>query len=140
MQSSFGMLTMFELLIGVYLIYAAIKGDGKLYENDYLKCSREEYVKGMRRLALLTGVIMLLSSGLELLGITEPNSVLSWILWFITFGSIILMMVYSVKKTDREAAKAGKSTGAASPENPHDPLRAAFVFDDDEDEEQSEGK
>ncbi|MDD6044758.1 MAG: hypothetical protein PUC76_03810 [Clostridia bacterium] len=140
MQSSFGMLTMFELLIGVYLIYAAIKSDGKLYENDYLKCSREEYVKGMRRLALLTGVIMLLSSGLELLGVTEPNSVLSWILWFITFGSIILMMVYSVKKTDREAAKAGKSTGAASPEKPHDPLRAAFVFDDDEDEEQSEGK
>ena len=136
----FGLMTMFELLIAVYLLYAAYKGDGKLYENEYLNCSREEYVKGMRKLAALTGVIMLISSGLELVGVVDPASVLSFILWAVTFGCIVLMMIYSSKKTDRAAAKAGRPTAQSHPEKPHDPLRAAFVFDDEEDEEQAQGE
>ena len=35
------MLSLFSLIIGVYLIYAAIVGRGKLYENEYLNCPRE---------------------------------------------------------------------------------------------------
>ena len=136
----FGFMTMFELLIAIYLLYAAYKGDGKLYENEYLNCSREEYVKGMRKLAALTGVIMLISSGLELVGVVDPASVLSLILWAVTFGCIVLMMIYSSKKTDRAAAKAGRPTAQSHPEKPHDPLRAAFVFDDEEDEEQAQGE
>lgn len=136
-MESFGMLTMFELLIGVYLIYAAIKGEGKLYENEYLNCSREEYVKGMRKLAALTGVLMILSCGLELSGIIAPASIAGLVLWAVSFASIILMMVYSMKKTDREAAKAGRPTNQSNPEKPYDPLRAAFVFDEEDDEAQA---
>ena len=139
-MQSFGIMTMFELFIGIYLIYAAIKGEGKLYENEYLNCSREEYVKGMRILALITGLLMLASSGLELLNVVDPVSALGIILWVMTFICIVLMMVNSVKKTDRAAAKAGKSTAQSHPEKPHDPLRAAFVFDDEEDEEQAQGE
>lgn len=138
MESSFGMFTMFELLIAAYLLYAAFKGDGKLYENEYLKCSREEYVKGMRKYAVLTGVVMLISSGLELLGVVDPASVLGLILWALSFGCIVLMMIYSSKKTDREAARAGRPTNKpTTPDKPYDPLRAAFVFDDEDEEEQT---
>lgn len=133
-MESFGIMTMFELVIAVYLLYCAIKGEGKLYENDYLKCSREEYVKGMRRFAVVTGGLMLISSGLELLKVVDPMSPIGIILWALTFGCIIAMMIYSVKKTDREAANAGKATACSQPEKPHDPLRAAFVFDDEEEE------
>ena len=133
-------MTMFELLIAVYLLYAAYKGDGKLYENEYLNCSREEYVKGMRKLAALTGVVMLVSCGLELLKVIEPVSSIGWILWALTFGCIILMVVYSLKRTDRAAANAGRPTAQSHPEKPHDPLRAAFVFDDEEDEDKAQGK
>ena len=139
-MESFGFMTMFELLIAVYLLYAAYKGDGKLYENEYLNCSREEYVKGMRKLAALTGLLMLASSGLELIKVVDPVSALGLILWVLTFGCIIVMMVYSVKKTDRAAAKAGRPTARSQTEKPHDPLRAAFVFDDEEDEEEQMGE
>ena len=47
------MLSLFSLIIGVYLIYAAIVGRGKLYENEYLNCPREQYVKGLRILAAI---------------------------------------------------------------------------------------
>jgi len=136
----FGLMTLFELFIAVYLLYSAVKGDGKLYENEYLNCSREEYVKGMRILALITGLLMLASSGLELLNVVDPVSALGIILWVLTFICIVLMMVYSSKKTDRAAAKADRPTAQSHPEKPHDPLRAAFVFDDEEDEEQAQGE
>lgn len=132
----FGMMTLFELLIGVYLIYAAIKGEGKLYENEFLNCSREEYVKGLRILGAITGVLMLLSGGLELIGVVDPASVWALILWAISFASIVAMMVYSVKKTDRAAAKANTPTNRPQSDKPYDPLRAAFVFDDEDEEEQ----
>lgn len=137
-MESFGLMTLFEVCVGAYLIYAAIKGDGKLYENEFLNCSREEYVSVMRKLAVITGLLMLISSGLELGGLVETGSVLSWVLWAVTLGSIVVMMVYSSKKTDKQAARAGKPTQAA-PDKPHDPLRAAFVFDEeDENGEQGE--
>ena len=46
------------------------------------------------------------------------------------------MMVYSVKKTDRAAAKANTPTNRPQSDKPYDPLRAAFVFDDEDEEEQ----
>lgn len=59
------MLSLFSLIIGVYLIYAAIVGRGKLYENEYLNCPREQYVKGLRILAAISGVLLTVSNLLE---------------------------------------------------------------------------
>lgn len=141
-MEQFGMFTLFELAIGFYLIYAAIKGDGKLYENEYLSCSREEYIKGLRVLAAITGVIMSLVSGLEFFGVVDTHSTLGWILWVITSACIALMMIYTVRRTDKKAAREGKPTSPSKPENAakpnHDPLRAAFVFDDEDEEQPKE--
>ena len=136
-MQSFGIMTMFELFIGIYLIYAAIKGEGKLYENEYLNCSREEDVKVMRVLAAITGVLLMITGGLELFGIVDPASVEALILWAVGFASIIAMLIYSSKKTDRAAARAGRPTNLPESKTPYDPLRAAFVFDEEDEEEQA---
>lgn len=124
---------LFSLIIGVYLIYAAIAGKGKLYENEYLNCPREQYVKGLRILAAISGVLLTVSNLLEYLGIIGYGSPLAIALWAVGFIILIVMMVYSSKKTDRKAAAAGHKTAEAAGKKDYDPLRAAFVFDDEED-------
>ena len=124
---------LFSLIIGVYLIYAAIAGKGKLYENEYLNCPREQYVKGLRILAAISGVLLTVSNLLEYLGVIGYGSPLAIALWAVGFISLIVMMVYSSKKTDRKAAAAGHKTAEAAGKKDYDPLRAAFVFDDEED-------
>ena len=128
------MLSLFSLIIGVYLIYAAIVGRGKLYENEYLNCPREQYVKGLRILAAISGVLLTVSNLLEYLGVIAYGSPIAIALWALGFASLIVMMVYSSKKTDRKAAAAGHKTAASAEKKDYDPLRAAFVFDDDEDD------
>ena len=139
-MESLDMMTWFDLAVGAYLLYAAITGKGNLFENEYLKCPKEQYVKTMRFMALFTGLAMAARGGLELAGVVVSGTALGWILWAVVFALILAMMIYSVKKTDRAAASAGKSTQASHPEKPenHDPLRAAFVFDDEDDTQAKE--
>lgn len=134
------MLSIFSLIIGVYLIYAAIVGRGKLYENEYLNCPREQYVKGLRILAAISGVLLTVSNLLEYLGVIAYGSPIAIAFWALGFASLIVMMVYSSKKTDRKAAAAGHKTAASAEKKDYDPLRAAFVFDDDEDVSQKKEK
>lgn len=123
---------LFGLIIGAYLICAAIAGRGKLYENDYLNCPREQYVRGLRILAAISGVLLTASNLLEYLGVIDYGSPLAIVLWAAGFISLIVMMVYSSKKTDRKAAAAGHKTAGAAGKKDYDPLRAAFVFDDED--------
>lgn len=134
------MFSLFSLIIGAYLIYAAIAGKGKLYENEYLNCPREQYVKGLRILAAISGVLLTVSNLLEYLGVIGYGSPLAIALWAVGFISLIVMMVYSSKKTDRKAAAAGHKTAGAADKKDYDPLRAAFVFDDEEDAPQKDEK
>ena len=114
----------FSLIIGVYLIYAAIVGRGKLYENEYLNCPREQYVKGLRILAAISGVLLTVSNLLEYLGVIAYGSPIAIALWALGFASLIVMMVYSSKKTDRKAAAAGHKTAASAEKKDYDPLLA----------------
>ena len=133
------MFSLLQLIIGVYLLYCAAMGKGKIFENDYIKVPRAEYVKKLRVLSAISGTILTVTSALEYFGVLVPGTTLGWISWAIGLASIIPMMVYSSNRTDREAAKAGRPTAEAAkakgqPTPPKDPLRAAFVFDDEEDE------
>ena len=130
------MFSLLQLIIGVYLLYCAAMGKGKIFENDYIKVPRAEYVKKLR---ILSGAILTATSALEYFGVLVPGTTLGWISWAIGLASIIPMMVYSSKSTDREAAKAGRPTAEAAkakgqPMPSKDPLRAAFVFDEEEEE------
>ena len=133
------MFSLLQLIIGVYLLYCAAMGKGKIFENDYIKVPRAEYVKKLRVLSAISGVILTVTSALEYFGVLVPGTTLGWISWAIGLASIIPMMVYSSKSTDREAAKAGRATAEAAkakgqPMPAKDPLRAAFVFDEEEEE------
>ncbi len=122
----------FEICIGAYLLYCGISGKGKYYENQYCKVSREQYVKIMRIFALVVGALILVSPILQLLKVIEASSALSWVLWVVNMIGIIGMLVANVRMTDRAKAKAAQNgQRTASPSNP-DPLRAAFVFDDED--------
>ena len=131
------MFSLLQLIIGVYLLYCAAMGKGKIFENDYIKVPRAEYVKKLRILSAISGAILTATSALEYFGVLVPGTTLGWISWAIGLASIIPMMVYSSKSTDREAAKAGRPTAEAAKakgQPPKDPLRAAFVFDEEEEE------
>ena len=130
------MLTLLQLIIGIYLLVCAVRGKGKVLENEYLKIPRERYVKIMRILSAICGAVLCATSALELAGILLPGTVLAWVFWALGIASILPLLVFSIKATDREAAKAGKPGPEAGQKAPaHDPLRAAFVFDDEEEEE-----
>ena len=125
--------SLIQAFMGVYLLYCAAFGKGKVLENDYLKVPREEYRKRMRLLSGVSGFILALGGGLTALGAVSPASVLGWILWGLGLASIIPMMVYSSKCTDKDAAAAGRATDNSNPQTKkEDPLRAAFVFDEEE--------
>ena len=131
------MFSLLQLFIGGYLLYAAVTGRGKVLENEFLKVPREEYVKKLRIFSAISGTILSATSVLEYLGVIVPGSPLSWVTWALGFGSILPMMIYSSKSTDKEAAKANQAT-ARAPRPTGDPLRAAFVFDDEENSPEAE--
>lgn len=128
------MFSLLQVFIGGYLLYCAITGKGKIFDNDFLKVPREEYVKRLRILSGISGTILLITSVLEYTGIVVPGSPVGWVTWALGFLSILPLMIYSSKCTDKEAAKANQATTAQNAAPKEDPLRAAFVFDDEENE------
>lgn len=131
------MFSLLQVFIGVYLLYCAITGKGKVLENEFLKVPREEYVKKLRIFAAISGAVLTVSSALEYFGVIVAGSTLSWIAWGVGFVSILPMMIYSAKSTDKEAAKANQATAAQSTAPKKDPLRAAFIFDDEDEADKS---
>ncbi len=121
----------FQALIAAYLVYSAIRGKGQLFENAYTKCPYETYLKGMRIVCLIGGLVMLAVSVLFIVMPTLHEGVLGWVLWGLGLLAVIAIFVYNIKMTDRKAAAAAQKQ-AASAVRQKDPLRAAFVFDDEE--------
>ena len=64
-DSSMNLMVIFDLFIAAYLLYYAIKGEGKLYENDFPKAMQEEHTKLLRKFCWIAGVPMLILSVLE---------------------------------------------------------------------------
>lgn len=64
-DSSMNMMVIFDVFIAVYLLYYAIKGDGKLYENDFPKAMQEEHRNLLRKFCWIAGAPMLVLSVLE---------------------------------------------------------------------------
>ena len=135
-----GFFSIFQLVIGAYLIYAAITGKGKLYENDNLKenISREKYVKKMRVYALVTGIVMLIGAVLEYADVVSPVSALGWVIWGAGFLCILVMAVYSAKCTDREAAAKADNRPLRTTASDAARLKAAFEFDEEDEAKDEE--
>ncbi len=78
MSSSLDFMMIFNIFIAAYLLYYAIKGSGKVYENEYPKAMQESYLKFMRKFCWIAGVGMMVFSILEYLnGFDSIFSILS---------------------------------------------------------------
>jgi uncharacterized membrane protein len=129
------MLDIVQLAAGLYLIWSAAWGKGKVYENEYIKVPRERYVKTIRILCAITGPLLTASAGLGMAKVIEPGKTTGWISWAVCMAALVALAVYTSVSTDKEAAKAAQQ--ATVQQAKADSLRAAFVFDDEDDADQS---
>jgi len=65
MDSSMSFMIIFNIFIAIYILYYAIKGSGKIYENDYPKEMQEAHNKFLRKFCWITGIGLLIFSILE---------------------------------------------------------------------------
>lgn len=78
MDSSMNFMMIFNIFIGIYLLYYAIKGTGKVYENDYPQEMKEEHSKILRKFCWVAGAGLLVLSILEyIFGMNSPWSIVS---------------------------------------------------------------
>lgn len=126
----------FQAALAAYLVYVAIRGKGQLFDNPHTKCPYKTYVRVMRILSAVSGVLLLTGAILRLTNVVPSESVLGWVIWGIGLLSIAVLFVYNIKMTDRKAAAAAQKEAYNSAQK-KDPLRAAFVFDDEEEEKKN---
>ncbi len=89
----------FNIFIGVLLLYYAIKGSGKVYENDYPEAMKEDHSILLRKFCWIAGVPMLVLSILELS--MQGNSyafVISMISIFYVLGCVVVYLVIFRKR------------------------------------------
>jgi len=64
-DQAMGFMSMFNIFIAAYVLFYAIKGTGKVYENDYPKAMKEEHAKFMRTFCWVLGLGLLPLAVLE---------------------------------------------------------------------------
>ncbi len=111
---------------GFYLLISAIVAKGKLFRNEYLKISREKYVKVLRIFSAVSGVALILTNALKFGGVFAPKSALDVIGSILGIGTLAAMMIYIVAVTGRQPISGSE------PNKEEDPFHAAFVFDDED--------
>lgn len=91
MSSSMNFMMIFNIFIAAYLLYYAIKGTGKVYENEYPKAMKEEHAKLLRKFCWITGVGLLVFSILEY--IKGFNSVWTIVSIVYVLGCIVVYFI-----------------------------------------------
>lgn len=120
----------FQVAIGVYLLFFAITGKGAIYKNEYVKQGMEQkYYKTIRIGIAVLGPVVMLSGAIGMFNWDAPNGVFSLTVWGISLAGFIALMVMTsrltVKQKDRPVAPprpAGK--------------HPAFDFDDEDEDKQ----
>ncbi len=137
-------MVLFKAFIAVYMAISAIRGRGKLIDNQFPKCPPEVYRLVMRLICAFAALVILLNSALEFLSISEYGAALpltqaqyatlNTVLWAVGLVSLIALIVVNILLTDRKALEAArqKQDEARMRVSGGDPLRAAFVFDEEE--------
>lgn len=142
--TSTAIMPFFQILIGLYLVWAGLRGSGKIYANRSVKKEKAgKYIKNMRIFTLISGPLLALPGVFGLTGWVDGIAVfgidLLTVVWAIGFISVIGMVVYTVICTDRTGkgvpvggAESGEEAVRTAEERERDRLKAAFEFDDDD--------
>lgn len=113
----------FMLATGVYLLFGAITGKGKIYENQNLKKGQEErYHKILRTSLFVLSILSILNAVSTLL---NWNKYISLALFILLMISLVILFVFTFRMTDRN-----KQPEVPQPKSKKHP---AFDFDDDDD-------
>lgn len=96
MASSMNFMIIFNIFIAVYLLYYAIKGSGKIYENDYPAEMKEAHAKFMRKFCLITGIGLLILSIFEYIyGFESVFSIMSIV--YVLGCIVVYLVVFKVR-------------------------------------------
>jgi len=89
----------FNLFIAVYVLYYAIRGQGKIYENDYPTSIKEAHAKLLRKFCWIVGLGMFPLTILELVYSTNQQaSFLSWInIGFVLVCVVTYLVIFRIK-------------------------------------------
>lgn len=89
----------FNLFIAVYVLYYAIRGTGRIYENDYPQAIKEDHAKLLRKFCWIVGLGMLPLTVLELVYNTDASgSFFSWInIGFVLVAVVTYLVIFRVK-------------------------------------------
>lgn len=140
--------SLFQVLIGAYLLYCGVTGKGKIYENTSIKEGMEaRYKKHMRIMSLILAPLMLAQAALDYFVLAKEEVIegaeqaLSaariggWVLWGLTLVALVFLFIFSIKMTDRTKPAATGKNGAAPKSGAP---RAAFFFDDEDEKDKKD--
>lgn len=139
--SSFSFITVLMLFASIYVLWAGIKGSGKLYDTSFVKEGMEEaYCKLLRKAYLILGALMLINSAFSVaegyfypsgaetavheLGVfsfytLKTARIINYVSWGVLLAGFALMIILMRKYTDRDAA--AKRAQQAEEERKKDP-------------------
>lgn len=124
---------LFQVAVGVYMLYGAITGKNKLFELRFPKEGKKElYRKWTRIIFAAAGVLLLLMAGITILGnvlpeghpAVSPLGVVLLVLSFTALTALLVLLALRLIWTDRKAQASRVGRGTAP--------RAAFFFDEEE--------
>ncbi len=84
----------FNLFIAVYVLYYAVKGTGKIYENDYPKEIKEDHARFLRKFCWVVGIGMLPLTIMEL--VLQGNPYIAFFSWANIGFVLVCIVVYLI--------------------------------------------
>ncbi len=117
-------------VIGLYLLYSAISGRGRIFDAEFVKEGMEaKHKKAMRISCLAAAVIMIAAGVVSALDGFGKLQTVSMILFGLLCAVFVAAIIWTGKYVDKNAKReAQQQPGGGAPRAP----KAAFEFDDDE--------
>ncbi|MBE5758761.1 MAG: hypothetical protein E7332_01855 [Clostridiales bacterium] len=111
MQMMDGYFTLMEVALGIYFLYCAITGKGKIYDmSEVPEASRGELVKYNRILSYIMGPVLLFQAALSYFKFLGPE--VSVLIYKIILGFdivfFIVYMIFFTKKRNELIGASGK--------------------------------
>ena len=124
MENLFGI---FEIGVGVYLLYGAISGKGQMFQTENIKKDKvEAYKKAVRRVSFILGPLMVIMGAVDVAYTANPLPALRIALYTLlglTFAGVVTLVVIALRMTDRTKKASDKPEKSSVP-------NAAFDFDE----------
>lgn len=119
--------SVFEIGVGVYLLYGAITGKGQMFQTENIKKDKiEAYKKLVRIMCFIIGPMLAALGVVDYLNTANPSDVLrlvSIVLMVLSFIGVAVLFVIAFRMTDRT-----KKAAQGKPKAP----TAAFQFDEED--------